>query len=121
MARRPRKNPWPRRADLESRSSFPFHPSARNTIMAVVRIPTPLRPHTAGQDSIEAAGTTVREVLDQVCQNHPALRERIFEGDELRRFVNVYVNNEDIRYMEDLDTPAAEKDEVSIIPAVAGG
>jgi len=89
--------------------------------MAVVRIPTPLRPHTAGRDSVQVTGSTVRAVLDQVCQDHPALRERIFEGDELRRFVNVYVNNEDIRYMEDLESPVAEADEVSIIPAVAGG
>ena len=52
---------------------------------------------------------------------YPALRERLFDGDELRRFVNVYVNNEDIRYLEDLATPVAANDEVSIIPAVAGG
>ena len=52
---------------------------------------------------------------------YPALRERLFDGDELRRFVNVYVNNEDIRYLDDLATPVAAHDEVSIIPAVAGG
>ncbi|MEA2630761.1 MAG: sulfur-carrier protein, partial [Chloroflexota bacterium] len=52
---------------------------------------------------------------------YPALRDRIFEGGELRRFVNVYVNNEDIRYLDDLATAVADKDEVSIIPAVAGG
>ncbi len=52
---------------------------------------------------------------------YPALRDRLFDGDELRRFVNVYVNNEDIRYLDDLATAVAEKDEVSIIPAVAGG
>ena len=51
----------------------------------------------------------------------PALHDRLFDGDELRRFVNVYVNNEDIRYLDDLNTPVADKDEVSIIPAVAGG
>ena len=89
--------------------------------MPVVRIPTPLRPHTAGLDSVEAAGSTVGEVLGQVGTQYPGLRERIFDGDELRRFVNVYVNNEDIRYLDDLGTPVAEKDEVSIIPAVAGG
>jgi molybdopterin synthase sulfur carrier subunit len=89
--------------------------------MPVVRIPTPLRPHTGGLDSVEAAGSTVGEVLGQVGTLYPALKERIFEGADLRRFVNVYVNNEDIRYLEDLDTAVADKDEVSIIPAVAGG
>jgi molybdopterin synthase sulfur carrier subunit len=89
--------------------------------MAVVRIPTPLRPHTGGLDSVDAAGSTVGEVLGNVGEAHPGLRERIFDGEELRRFVNVYVNNEDIRYLEDLDTAVADKDEVSIIPAVAGG
>ncbi len=65
--------------------------------------------------------STVGEVLGQVGSQYPALRERIFEGEELRRFVNVYVNNEDIRYLDDLATAVADKDEVSIIPAVAGG
>ncbi len=89
--------------------------------MPVVRIPTPLRPHANGLDSVDAAGSTVGEVLGQVFEAHPALRERLFDGGELRRFVNVYVNNEDIRYLEDLDTKVEARDEVSIIPAVAGG
>jgi sulfur-carrier protein len=89
--------------------------------MAVVRIPTPLRPHAAGQDRVEAAGATVGEILEALGAQFPALRERLFEGSELRRFVNIYVNNEDIRYLEDLATPVAPADEVSIIPAVAGG
>jgi molybdopterin converting factor small subunit len=89
--------------------------------MPVVRIPTPLRPHTGGQDSVEASGATVGEVLGHVGTQYPALRERIFDGEELRRFVNVYVNNEDIRYLDDLNTLVADRDEVSIIPAVAGG
>ena len=89
--------------------------------MPQVRIPTPLRPHTGGYDVINAQGTTVGEVLGHLGEQYPALRERIFEGDELRRFVNVYVNNEDIRYLDDLATAVADKDEVSIIPAVAGG
>jgi MoaD family protein len=89
--------------------------------MAVVRIPTPLRPHAGGLDNIEAKGSTVGEVLAQLGASYPALRERIFDGAELRRFVNVYVNNEDIRYMDDLETAVSDKDEVSIIPAVAGG
>ncbi len=89
--------------------------------MAVVRIPTPLRSHTAGAESVEGNGATVGDVLNDVATKHPALRERIFDGEELRRFVNVYVNNEDIRYLDDLATPVADKDEVSIIPAIAGG
>ncbi|WP_435015851.1 ubiquitin-like small modifier protein 1 [Tundrisphaera sp. TA3] len=89
--------------------------------MPVVRIPTPLRPHANNLDSVDAAGATVGEVLGQVFEAHPALRERLFDGAELRRFVNVYVNNEDIRYLEDLDTKVEARDEVSIIPAVAGG
>ena len=89
--------------------------------MPVVRIPTPLRPHAEGLDSVEATGATVGEVLGQVFEQHPALKERLFGGTELRRFVNVYVNNEDIRYLEDLETKVEPRDEVSIIPAVAGG
>jgi sulfur-carrier protein len=89
--------------------------------MAVVRIPTPLRPHAGGLDRVEAAGSTVGELLADLASRHPALRERLFDGEELRRFVNVYVNNEDIRYLDDLATPVAEADEISIIPAVAGG
>ena len=89
--------------------------------MPTVRIPTPLRPHAEGLDSVEASGATVGEVLGQVFEQYPALKERLFDGTELRRFVNVYVNNEDIRYLEDLETKVEPKDEVSIIPAVAGG
>jgi molybdopterin synthase sulfur carrier subunit len=89
--------------------------------MALVRIPTPLRSHVAGQDRALASGATVGEVLANLATAYPALRDRLFDGDELRRFVNVYVNNEDIRYLDDLATAVAENDEVSIIPAVAGG
>jgi molybdopterin converting factor small subunit len=89
--------------------------------MAVVRIPTPLRPHTGGLDRVEASGSTVGEILAQLAAQYPALRERLFDGEELRRFVNVYVNDEDIRYLDDLATATTPSDEVSIIPAVAGG
>lgn len=89
--------------------------------MPVVRIPTPMRAHCGGQDRVDAPGATVGEILNNLGAEFPAIRERLFEGDELRRFVNVYVNNEDIRYLDDLATPVGEKDEVSIIPAVAGG
>ncbi len=89
--------------------------------MPKVRIPTPLRPHAGGLDTVDAPGGTVGEVLGSVGQTYPALRERIFDGEELRRFVNVYVNDEDIRYLDDLGTAVKDSDEVSIIPAVAGG
>ena len=89
--------------------------------MPIVRIPTPLRPHAGGLDRLDAAGTTVGEILAALAAQYPALRERLFDGDELRRFVNVYVNDEDIRYLDDLATPVAPGDELSIIPAVAGG
>jgi sulfur-carrier protein len=89
--------------------------------MPKVRIPTPLRPHAGGLDTVDAQGATVGEVLRHVGATYPGLVERIFDGAELRRFVNVYVNDEDIRYLNDLETPVAEADEVSIIPAVAGG
>jgi molybdopterin converting factor small subunit len=89
--------------------------------MPQVRIPTPLRPHAGGCDVVQAAGSTVGEVLGNLGTQYPALKERIFEGAELRRFVNVYVNNEDIRYLDELGTAVGENDEVSIIPAVAGG
>jgi sulfur-carrier protein len=89
--------------------------------MPVVRIPTPLRPHAGGRDSVEAEGTTVGEVLRHLGTLHPELRDRILEGEDVRRFVNVYLNNEDIRYLDELATPVAERDEISIIPAIAGG
>jgi molybdopterin synthase sulfur carrier subunit len=89
--------------------------------MALVRIPTPLRPHAGGRDQVEATGSTVGEVLANLGREFPSLRDRLFDGEELRRFVNVYVNNEDIRYLDDLNTAVADKDELSIIPAVAGG
>jgi sulfur-carrier protein len=89
--------------------------------MPVVRIPTPLRPHAGGLDRVEASGSTVGEILAQLGTQYPALRERLFDGQDLRRFVNVYVNDEDIRYLDDLATAVSTSDEVSIIPAVAGG
>jgi molybdopterin converting factor small subunit len=89
--------------------------------MAIVRIPTPLRPQVGGLDRVEVAGSTVSEVLGLLGMQYPGLRDRLFEGAELRRFVNVYVNNEDIRYLEGLETPVGPMDDVSIIPAVAGG
>jgi MoaD family protein len=90
--------------------------------MSVVTIPTPLRPHTGGQAEVEAKGATVGEVLSDLGTRYPDFQKRIFDSSgELQRYVNVYVNNEDIRFLDDLGTPVGDKDIVAIIPAVAGG
>jgi sulfur-carrier protein len=90
--------------------------------VARVKLPTQLRDAAGGESAIEAPGATVREVLDSLYGRHEELRERLSDGDgALRRFVNVYVGGEDIRFGEGLDTAVAESDEVQILPAVAGG
>jgi sulfur-carrier protein len=87
-----------------------------------VKLPTQLRAAVGGASSVEATGATVGEVLDSVYDEHPELRDRIAdEGGELRRFVNVYVGGEDIRFLDGLDTAVADGGEVQILPAVAGG
>jgi sulfur-carrier protein len=91
--------------------------------MAVtVKIPTQLRSVTAGEaETTVDDATTVGEVLDGLYDRYEGLRERIAEDGDLRRFVNVYVGGEDIRFLEGLDTPVEDADEVTILPAVAGG
>jgi molybdopterin converting factor small subunit len=91
--------------------------------MAVtVKLPTQLRSTVGGASSVSATGTTVGEVLDSVYDQHPELRDRIADdGGELRRFVNVYVGGEDIRFLDGLDTAVADNGELQILPAVAGG
>jgi MoaD family protein len=90
--------------------------------MAVtVKIPPQLRAATGGEGEIEVEGSTVGEALDAVFERHDGLRDRITQDGDLRRFVNVYVAGEDIRFRDGLDTPISEGDEVTILPAVAGG
>jgi MoaD family protein len=90
--------------------------------MAVtVKIPAQLRAVTGGEGEIEVDGETVGEALDAVFESHADLRERITADGSLRRFVNVYVSGEDIRFKDGLETQLAEGDEVTILPAVAGG
>ena len=90
--------------------------------MAVsVSIPTQLRAVTGGDAEAEVEGATVGEVLDALFERYSDLRERICEDGDLRRFVNVYVGGEDIRFLGGLDTAVADGDEVKILPAVAGG
>jgi molybdopterin synthase sulfur carrier subunit len=87
-----------------------------------VRIPTPLRKITNGKDEVTAEGKTVKEVIEDLEKNYPGLRERICEEDgSLRRFVNVYLNDEDIRFKDNVQTEVKDTDEISIIPAIAGG
>jgi molybdopterin synthase sulfur carrier subunit len=86
-----------------------------------VKIPAQLRASTGGEGEIEVEGATVGEALDAVFRSHDGLRERITEDGTLRRFVNVYVSGDDIRFRDGLETPLADGDEVTILPAVAGG
>jgi sulfur-carrier protein len=90
--------------------------------MAVtVKIPTQLRAVTEGESEIEVDGGTVGQALDAVFEQHAELRDRITEDGGLRRFVNVYVSGEDIRFQNGLETELSDGDEVTILPAVAGG
>ena len=87
-----------------------------------VRIPTILRTYTGGESEVSAEGGTLAEVLDDLDSNHSGIKGRIVdETGELRRFVNVYVGNDDVRFLDNLATPTPEGTQVSVIPAVAGG
>ena len=87
-----------------------------------VRIPTPLRKLTQNQEVVEAEGATIREVINSLDNSYPGLKERICdEQDHVRRFVNIFLNDEDIRFLEESETPVKSGDEVSIVPAIAGG
>ena len=86
-----------------------------------VRIPAPMRQHTGGKNQVEAAGDTVAAVLADLCRQYPGLKERLYDGEQVRRFVNFSLNNEDVRYLDNLATPTKSGDELDVIPAVAGG
>jgi sulfur-carrier protein len=87
-----------------------------------VRIPTTLRTLTAGKSEVSLEGSSVRDVLTSLDEAHPGFADRLLDDDgNLRRFVNVFVADDDIRFLEGLDTPVPDGSEVSIIPAVAGG
>jgi MoaD family protein len=90
--------------------------------MAKVMIPTPLRPYAGKQESVELSGRTVSEVLTKLATQYAELRKHLFTDDgKLRSFVNVYVNDEDIRYLDKEQTPIQQSDVVSIVPSIAGG
>ena len=87
-----------------------------------VLIPTPLRSYVNKQASVSLEGSTVGDLLNQLTETHPPLKKHLFhENGKLRSFVNIYVNDEDIRYLKNEQTPVSEKDVVSIIPSIAGG
>jgi molybdopterin synthase sulfur carrier subunit len=87
-----------------------------------VRIPSPLRNYTNGVDVLEVAGANVGEVLNGLKEKASGIETRLFKGPNvLNRFVNVYLNDEDIRFLKNLDTPVKAGDELSIVPAIAGG
>jgi molybdopterin converting factor small subunit len=90
-----------------------------------VRIPTILRTYTGGAKSVDGSGSTLAALIEDLEANHPGIRERLIEekdgSGDLRRFVNVYVNDEDVRFTGGLDTSVADGDQVVVLPAVAGG
>jgi molybdopterin converting factor small subunit len=90
--------------------------------MATIRIPTPMRTFTRNQAEVTASGTTVREVLKALDASYPGIGTRLFdERGAVRRYVNVFLNDEDIRALRELDTPVTETDRLTLIPAMAGG
>jgi MoaD family protein len=86
-----------------------------------VRIPTILRTYTGGAKAVDGKGGSLAELIDDLETNHPGIKDRLVENGDLRRFVNVYVNDEDVRFMGGLETPLSEGDSVVVLPAVAGG
>jgi molybdopterin synthase sulfur carrier subunit len=86
-----------------------------------VRIPTILRSYTGGAKAVEGSGTTLDELLKNLDSEHAGIRERLVDGEKLRRFVNVYLNDEDVRFLGGLETPVKDGDTVTVLPAVAGG
>jgi molybdopterin converting factor small subunit len=90
--------------------------------MSVVRIPTVLRPQVGGEKQLDLEGGTVAQLVDALVERFPALRSQLLtENGELNRFINVYVNGQDVRYLEGLATPVEPRDEVRLLPAMAGG
>ncbi|MDQ6525484.1 MULTISPECIES: MoaD family protein [unclassified Nocardioides] len=86
-----------------------------------VRIPTILRTYTGGEKAVSADGATLSALIDSLEANHPGIKDRLIEGADLRRFVNIYINDEDVRFIGSLEAALSDGDQVVILPAVAGG
>ena len=89
--------------------------------MPTFRIPTPLRPYSGNNSQVEVAGETVGQALDDLTVQYPDLRQHLFSGQELRSFVNIYLNKEDIRFGDGIETSVSNDDTLMIIPSIAGG
>ena len=89
--------------------------------MANIRIPTPLRPYTSDQSQVSVSGDTVGAALDDLVTQYPELRPHLFNGSELRNFVNIFLGEEDVRFLDGLDTPIEAEANLRIIPSIAGG
>ena len=86
-----------------------------------VQVPTPMREQAGGNAEVAVSGATVQAALDDLIRQYPALQTKLFDGGRLRPYVNVFVNDEDIRYLDEMNTPVTDGVIVALIPAVAGG
>jgi molybdopterin synthase sulfur carrier subunit len=87
-----------------------------------VRVPTPLRRFTAGNGEVAAAGASIKEVINDLESRHPGMRDRLLDDKgEIRRFVNIYLNGDDVRFLDQLNSAVKDGDDISIVPAIAGG
>lgn len=110
-----------RRRAVPPRKDCPLCSPERKTMETIVRIPTPLRTLTGGADEVKASGATVGEVIEDLEKRHPGIRDRLLDDKGVRRFVNIYVGEEDVRFLEGLKTQLKAGDQISIVPAIAGG
>jgi molybdopterin converting factor small subunit len=103
-------------------SNWPLPKVEVSTVSVTIRIPTVLRAHTGGEAIVSFSGNTIGEVLSAAVAAHPGLSGQVIgEDGNFHKFVNVYVNDDDVRYLEGTATPVADGDEITILPAVAGG
>jgi MoaD family protein len=91
------------------------------TMETIVRIPAPLRTLTGGLDEVPASGATVGDVIEDLEKRHPGVKDRLLDEKGVRRFINIYVGEEDVRFLEGLKTTLKSGDQISIVPAIAGG